>query len=121
MSISRVFLCDDDGAYRALVRAVLEAEDIAVVGESDDAKGCLRKVADSEPDLVLVDQNMPRMEGITAVPRIIEQVPEASVIVFSTAPAKDLEQRALASGAHAFLQKPRDIFTLPDCLRVLAA
>ncbi len=121
MSDFRVFLCDDDDGYRALVRAVLESQDIAVVGEAEDAERCLQEVAGTHPDVVLVDQNMPRMEGITAVPQIVERVPDATVVVFSTAAPGDLEARAIASGARAFFQKPRDIFALPDCLRAAVA
>jgi DNA-binding NarL/FixJ family response regulator len=114
---TRVFLCDDAPDYRTLVRAVLQPLGADIVGEADDGRTCIEQVAEADPEIVLLDLKMPGMTGLAALPRLTELVPDARIVVLSTAPASEYEQRTLDLGAVAYVQKPRDIFTLPDALR----
>lgn len=114
---SRVFLCDDANGYRKLVRAVLEPEGINIVGEACDGQECVDKVADAAPDLVLLDINMPRLGGWQALPRLREQLPDAKIVMLSTAPLGDQAEQCERLGADAYVQKPRSVFDLPGALR----
>lgn len=113
----RVFLCDDDPAYRALAKAVLEPAGSEVVGEAADAEECLARIGSAQPDVLLLDENMPRMNGSEALPLIRSLMPEVTVILLTTAPCDDLARRVQAGGARACVRKPTDIFLLPDALR----
>ena len=113
----RVFLCDDDSAYRALARAVLEPSGSEVVGEAAGAEECLARIGAAQPDVLLLDENMPRMKGSEALPLIRSLMPDMTVILLTTAPCDDLDRRVRAGGARACVRKPTDIFRLPDALR----
>ncbi len=113
----RVLLCDDTAAYRMLARAVLEPQGAEIVGEAADGEECLALLAgEARPDLILLDVNMPGMDGLTALPAIRRCAPEAEVVMLSTGAAEDLEDACLRRGAKAFVHKPRDIRTLPRLL-----
>ncbi len=69
------------------------------------------------PDVVLLDIDMPLMNGFEALPLLHERHPETAVIVLSTTWSAEIEREALALGATACLEKPRNVFDLPDVLR----
>ncbi len=121
MSPRRVLLCDDSADYRSLVRAVLEDDDTLIVGEAADGGDCVDKVAELQPDVVLLDVSMPRVDGLTALPRLREAAPGASIVMLTTGSGEELERSCMTLGARAFLRKPRDIFTLPAALRAALA
>ena len=67
MTPIRVLMADDHAVMRAGLRALLSAErDIEVVGESEDGLDCMKKVKVLEPDVVLMDINMPHCNGLEA-------------------------------------------------------
>ena len=114
----RIYLCDDAPDYRRLIREVLSAEpDIEVVGEGGNGSECVHAVADHHPDVILLDLQMPVMDGFQALPRLRETSPETQVLILSTAPPEEVEERAVELGAVGYLQKPVDIFTLPGAMR----
>jgi CheY-like chemotaxis protein len=114
----RVLLCDDTPAYRTLTRAVLEPQGAEIVGEAGDGEECLELLGRQvDPDLILLDVNMPGMDGLTALPAIRRSAPRADVVMLSTGAAADLEAESLRRGARAFLHKPQDIHALPGLLR----
>ena len=114
----RIYLCDDAREYRALLRAVLTTEEgLNVVGEGGDAGFCLGDAADAHPDVILLDVNMPGISGLDALPQLREKLPDTTVIMLSTAPAEQCEDAALERGATAYIQKPRDILSLPGMIR----
>jgi DNA-binding NarL/FixJ family response regulator len=61
------------------------------------------------------------VDGLSALPRLREQEPDAAVVVLSTAQAEEAESRSLLLGARAFLHKPRDVFAIPGLLRAAVA
>ena len=71
----KVFLCDDAKAYRQLVRAVLSASPFRVVGEACDGLDCIAKVPAADPDVILLDLNMPRLDGRGAIAALREKAP----------------------------------------------
>ena len=113
----RVLICDDEPNYRFLLRAVLEPEGAEVVGEAGDGRECLELAAELDPDCILLDLNMPGMDGITALPRLREVAPRAKIVVLSTAQADDAAVSVVRLGARGFVHKPADIFAVPRELR----
>jgi CheY-like chemotaxis protein len=113
----RVLLCDDEPNYRRLLRAVLEPEGMEIVGEAGDGRECLEVAERVHPDVILLDLNMPGMDGLTALPELRAREPGAAVVVLSSAEREEAEERTIGLGAHAFLTKPRDIFAVPGLVR----
>ena len=117
----RVLHCDDDKTFRFLVRAVLDEEaDIELAGEAFDAKSCIALTEELQPDVVLLDESMPGMNGLEAIPRIDAVCPAASVILLSSFPADELRSRALSLGAAAYLEKHGIVSTLAGAVRTAA-
>lgn len=114
----RLFLCDDNPSHRALVKAVLRTEpDLQVVGEGSDAAECIELAPAARPDVLLLDVRMPATDGFQALPRMREVLGDVQIVMLSTAWAPEDEQRALALGATAYVQKPMHILDLPSLLR----
>ena len=102
----RVVVVDDDSHLRDLFKMMLELEDgFEVVGEAGDGKAAISRVEECQPDLVMLDLEMPVMDGLEALPRILEAAPRTKVVVVSGFPEESLEARALAAGAVAYISK----------------
>lgn len=108
----RVFLCDDVSELRTLMRFALE-EDIRmrVVGEAGDAETGIVRIAELQPDVVLLDLSMPGIDGLEAIPRIRAVAPATRIVVFSGFGAERMAPAALAQGADRYVEKgePLDV------------
>jgi DNA-binding NarL/FixJ family response regulator len=112
-----VFVCDDAPEHRALVRAVLDMESaVEVVGEAADGAECLEGVAATHPDVLVLDLQMPRVDGWGVLEALHGEGPR--VLVMSS--ASDVDERVRATGAE-FLPKGRPPTDLLDAVRRLAA
>jgi DNA-binding NarL/FixJ family response regulator len=109
----RVLLVDDHPETRALVRQMLAADGLDVVGEVGDGKAALAFVADTDVDIVIMDVRMPIMGGIEATRAIKTTNPEVQVIIFSIVDTDEEEAAALAAGAYAYLVKGASFVSLP--------
>jgi len=108
----RLFLCDDNKEYRLLTRLVLEQEGHQIVGEAADGQEAIDQAPAAGPEVVLLDLNMPRLNGHEALPRLREVVPDARIIVLTTGHPADERDRALGAGAHGFIEKPGSVLAL---------
>lgn len=100
----RVLLADDQMQVRSALRLLLEQEpDFLVVGETADATGLLLAAAEKEPDLVLLDWELPGLPAVQLVRLLRYERPLLKIIAMSSRP--EAAQPALAAGAHAFLSK----------------
>ncbi len=101
-----VLIGDDQVPFRLAARAVLRrAAGFQLVGEAADGVEAVAKVAELQPDLVLMDINMPSMNGIEATRRIVESTPTTTVFLCSTYQRSDLPPEAETSGAAAYVNK----------------
>lgn len=114
--LMRLFLCDDNPEYRTLTRIALEG-DHEVVGEAGDGVEAIDLAPTVAPEVVLLDLNMPRLNGHDALARLRELLPGAKIIVLTTGTAENERRRALAAGADGFIVKPESVFALPGRLR----
>ncbi|WP_240790088.1 chemotaxis-specific protein-glutamate methyltransferase CheB [Roseomonas sp. HF4] len=106
----RVMLCDDSATVRAILGRVLEAEPgIRVVHRAANGQAALDALAGARPDVVLLDLEMPVMDGMTALPRILKAAPAAAVIVASALTQRGAKAAiaALAAGAADYVPKPQ--------------
>jgi len=106
----RVLVVDDSALMRKLIPIILERDpDIEVVGTAMDGAFAIRKIAELHPDVVTLDLEMPRMDGIETLRMIMRNAP-LPVVVFSTHSKEGAYAtfKALALGAIDFVAKPRE-------------
>jgi DNA-binding NarL/FixJ family response regulator len=101
----RVLLVDDEAEVRVSLRAVLERAGIEVVGEAGDGAEGVALAWSVKPDVVLMDFNMPDMNGIQATEQIRETLPDTVVIFFSGQEEPILKTDAEIAGAFDFIPK----------------
>jgi adenylate cyclase len=100
----RVLVVDDQRPFREAATLVVDAtEGFEVVGEAESGEAAVALAASLEPDLVLMDLNLPAMDGMEATRRILDALPETTVIALSTEVGH--ATRAVASGAVTFVSK----------------
>lgn len=118
----KVLIVDDDALVRAGLAMILGgAPEIEVVAEAGDGKECLQAVPDHQPDVVLMDIRMPRMDGLEATTRL-DRLPSApKVIVLTTFDADDDVSRALRAGASGFLLKDTPPSSIVDAVQKVYA
>jgi len=103
-------LCDDSATARAVLARVLESSPgIRVVHRAADGRQAIDALATARPDVVLLDLEMPVMDGMTALPLILKAAPRAAVIVASALTQRGAREAiaALAAGAADYVPKPQ--------------
>ncbi len=119
----RVLLADDQALVRAGFRALLEsADDISVVAEAQNGGAAVALVRELTPDVVLMDLNMPEVDGLTATGRITADPSLATVkvVVLTTFDDDEHVFAALRAGASGFLVKDIEPEELLQAVRVVA-
>ena len=103
----RVLVVDDIADTRENVRKLLQFEaDIEVVGTARSGKEAVQLAEELKPDVILMDINMPDMDGITATGLIRQRNPVAQIVFLSVQGDPNYMRRAMQAGAHDFLTKP---------------
>ena len=117
----RVLITDDHLIVREGLRLILEtAPEIEVVGEANDGAACLRAVAEVPPDVVLMDLQMPGMDGITAIGHLRRNFPAVAIVILTTFNEDALMVQGLQAGARGYLLKDTDRTTLLDTIHAAA-
>ena len=118
----RVVLADDQDMVRAGIRMILESEpDITVVGEAANGKEALRVADLEQPDVILVDIQMPVMDGLEATALLAERCPSSRVVILTAFERDEYVVTALREGAAGFMLKNAPPETLIEGVRVVAA
>ena len=105
----RVLICDDSAVIRTALARMLDADPrISVVGRVGDGRQAVEAVARERPDVVVLDIEMPVLDGLGALPLILRADPSVRVVMASTLTARgaDVALRALRLGAADYLHKP---------------
>ncbi|HET9052272.1 MAG TPA: response regulator [Candidatus Dormibacteraeota bacterium] len=103
----RVLIVDDIPSTLENLQKLLSFEDdIEVCGTAGDGRRAIDEARRLEPDIVLMDVNMPQMDGIQATELLAQEVPSAPVIIMSVQGERDYIRRAMQAGAREFLIKP---------------
>jgi DNA-binding NarL/FixJ family response regulator len=118
----RVLIADDHEAFRAGLRAVLEtAGDVAVVAEASTGEAAVAAVADALPDVVLMDVNMPGLDGVAATRQIADASPHVAVLVLTMLDDDETVFAAVRAGARGYLLKGASRAELIRAVRSVAA
>lgn len=102
----RILIADDHPVIRDGLRSMLSAEDdMVVVGEAGDGKEAIQRFREIRPDLLLIDLQMPEIDGLQAISAIREEFSDAAIIVLTSFLGDARVARAFALGARSYLLK----------------
>ncbi|MBH0173815.1 response regulator transcription factor [Fictibacillus sp. 23RED33] len=118
---TRIAIIDDHRLFREGVKRILDMEDqFSVVAEGDDGSEAENIVRDHNPDVVLMDINMPNINGVEATRRLVEKSPGTKVIILSIHDDETYVSHAVQTGASGYLLKEMDADSLIEAVRVVA-
>jgi two-component system response regulator NreC len=101
-----VLVCDDHELFREGVKTILNAQaDIKVIGEAADGEQAVKRAAELDPDVVLMDISMPVLKGFDAVRKIRKARPHIKVLILTVYDDEDLVARCLDAGAAGYVLK----------------
>jgi len=118
----RVLVCDDVASFRALMRYTLQEDpEIEVVGEAADGMAAIAAAERLQPDVVLLDLTMPILDGLDAIPSLLQRAPGTRVVALSGWGADRMGEAAREQGAVAYLEKSDDVQAIRAAVRAAAA
>ena len=116
MPTRSVLVVDDNPVVRIALAAALDAEPgLEVAGVAGDGQMAVYLAEDVRPDLVVLDHVMPRVTGLAALPELRRLLPDARIVMWTS--ARHLREEVFAAGGDAFLDKTEPIDGLLDWLR----
>lgn len=122
MPAIRILLVDDHTLFRSGVRALLQRQDdIEIVGEAGEGSEALKLISSLQPDLVLLDLNMPGLSGLEVLKLALEEHPHLAIIMLTLSEdSRDL-MIALQGGARGYLLKNSNVDYLVSAIRMVAS
>jgi len=117
----RVVLCDDHEIVREAIKArMAEVQGVEIVGEADSGEQVVEVVKELEPDVCIVDVELPGKDGIDATKDILKVRPETRVIIFTAHAQPDLLTLALRAGASGYVLKSAPSEDIARAIEVVA-
>ena len=116
----RVLLVDDHDLFRTGLRSLLEEQGVEIVGEAADGSQALRMTMELTPDVVVMDLNMPGMNGVEATRQVTARSPLTRVVVLTISDHDDDVLDAILAGACGYLMKDASIGELMAGIRAAA-
>lgn len=118
---TKIVIIDDHQLFREGVKRILDFEaSFTVVAEGDDGSEALELVEKFQPDVVIMDINMPNTNGVEATGHLIQKYPESKVIILSIHDDENYVTHALRTGATGYLLKEMDADALIEAVKVVA-
>jgi DNA-binding NarL/FixJ family response regulator len=116
----KVVIADDHRAFAEALAATMRMEqDFRVVAIVHDGEAAIEVASDKAPDVVLMDLQMPGVDGIAATRRIKEKSPETRVVILSATEGEHERARALDAGAEGYLSKERSVKEVTSSVRAV--
>ena len=100
-----VLIVDDHPSFRAFLRRLLQAEGYRVVGEAGDGSSGIEKIRRLRPDLVLLDVQLPDIDGFEVLRRLTAEGDCSAIVLISSRDASDYRRRLTESSARGFIPK----------------
>ncbi|AMW98125.1 response regulator transcription factor [Rummeliibacillus sp. G93] len=120
--MTKIIIIDDHQLFREGVKRILDFEDsFEVVAEGDDGTDLIQLYEEYQPDVVLMDINMPQKNGVEATAELIEGHPNAKVMILSIHDDESYVSHALKSGALGYMLKEMDADEIVDAIKIVAA
>lgn len=114
----RILIVDDQKMIREGIKALIKTEeDFEVIGTADDGEDAIKQVENLQPHIVLMDMEMPGLDGVGATQVICQQFPDTKVLVLSTYDNQDYVTRSLGAGAMGYLLKGTPAKELIEAIR----
>lgn len=101
----RVLIVDDERHIRSLIRFIVSGLGAEVVGEAGDGEQALELYKQLSPDITMLDINMPKLDGISALKQIVAMNPRALVIMMTSLNAIDVVKECIDNGARNYILK----------------
>lgn len=121
MNKIKVVIADDQTLFRQGLRMLLSVQpDIDVVGEAENGVEALRLIAQHAPQVVLMDVEMPVLDGVAATRRVRQEYPDCQVVILTTFDNDDYVFEGLRVGALGYLLKDTPAEKLVDAIRIAA-
>ena len=118
----RVLVADDQPLVRSGFRMVIdERDDLELVGEAGDGEEVIELARELDPDVILMDVRMPKLDGVEATRRLVAAETRARILVLTTFDLDEYIYAAIQAGASGFLLKDVEPAELVDAIRVVAA
>ncbi len=116
-----MLLCDDHAMFRQGLKSILETEeDFRVIGEAATGREAVRHALETKPDVILMDIQMPELDGVAATKTILAENPDARVIILTMYRQDRYVFEAIKVGARGYMLKDADANDLIDAIRRVA-
>ncbi|WP_078429874.1 response regulator [Alkalihalobacterium alkalinitrilicum] len=116
----RIVIIDDHQLFREGVKRILAMEDnFDIVAEGEDGEQALALVEEHQPDVILMDINMPKVNGMEATRELIQKYPDVKVLILSIHDDESYVTHVLKTGAAGYLLKEMDADALIQAVRVV--
>jgi len=120
--MTRLLLCDDHAMFRQGLKSILETEeDFRVIGEASTGREAVRYALETKPDVVLMDIQMPELDGVAATKAILAEQPDIPVIILTMYRQDRYVFEAVKVGARGYMLKDAGADELVDSIRRVAA
>lgn len=120
--MTRLLLCDDHAMFRQGLRSILETEDdVRIIGEASTGREAVRYALETKPDVVLMDIQMPELDGVAATKAILAEDPDIRVIILTMYRQDRYVFEAIKVGARGYMLKDSDAGDLISAIRRVAA
>ena len=119
---TRILLCDDHAMFRQGLKSILETEDaFRVIGEAATGREAVRYALQTRPDVILMDIQMPELDGVAAAKAILAEEPDAKVIILTMYRQDTYVFEAIKVGARGYMLKDSDANDLIEAIHKVAS
>lgn len=121
MMLTKIVIIDDHQLFREGMKRILDFEkSFHVVAEGDDGTQAVELVEKYQPDVVIMDINMPNVNGVEATKQLVDRYPDTKVLILSIHDDESYVTHALKTGARGYLLKEMDADALVEAVKVVA-